>query len=169
MPVLRLNLPQAESAIQSASPGVRITPTYGGNLGVSYWNVATPVHLVGSAGVCGFDLSLPGVPQGAAVLTGAGVGVADTLQVDSFGPMTEARAFAAVNRIAAGLQLHGWTASPRVVQQTEAQTHALLRGGSGVSVRDLRCGSAHLNLSLIQSASRPVSVTYRLVYDQGTK
>lgn len=169
VPVLRLNLPQPETAIQSASAGVRITPTYGASLGIFYWDIATPAHLSASTGACTFDLPLTSVPHGAATLTGKREGVVDTFQVDSFRPLSESRAFGTLSRIAGELQMQGWTPSPNVVQHTQAETHVLLRGGTGVSVRDLRCGPAHLSFFLIRKAGSPVSVSYGLLYDGQTR
>ena len=161
----RLELPETVAAVQAGSPGVRITHTFGGNVGVSYWSVATPVHLIGGTGTCTFDLFLPKLPTGAAVLTGTHKELMNSFQVDSFGPMSEARAFAAISRVGMGLQSHGWVPTENVVQPTQAQVHALLRGGSGVSVRELRCGSAQLSFAMIQNGGHSASVTYQLLYD----
>ena len=165
-PDLRVSLPQTVAAIQAASPGVRITPTYGGDTDVSYWKVSTPVRLVGGTGACAFEVKLTNVPHGAATLIGTPDGMIRSLQVDSFGAMPETAALAAAQKLSTNLETHGWVRTANEKQHTSGELHTLLKSGPAVSLQNLSCGAAHIHISAQQTTDRQHRVTYSLLYEQ---
>ena len=163
-PVLHVDVPQEISTIQTASPGVHIAPGYGGNVGVSYWQVDTPVHLRGGSGTCAFDLDLSVVPKGAATLSGTHGTIVDDLQIDSFGVMTAASAAVSAGRLQHSLVSRGWTPVAGSPQLTASQIERQLRENDSVLFTRLQCGKSAASISLRRDPRHPKAVTYDFSY-----
>ncbi len=163
-PVLSIALPDDIATIQAKSPDTRIVQTYGGNVGVTFWEVTTPTFLKGGDQGCAFDLDLSKVPKHAAVLTGTQGTTADEFQVDSFGNMAAASALGAAFQLRSRLQRSGWKLKSDVIQPSYAEASRALRTDTGGLVAELECLKSVIMIATHRDPRYPKLITYKFVY-----
>ncbi len=166
-PVLHLDLPEALTTLRGASPAVRLTEMYSGNSDAVFWEIGTPVVLIGSAGTCSFSIPVPKLSPGAAVLSGRGKdGIVTTVSIGSFGDMPERSAFDAIERLADKLASSGWQREPNAISPSAASVHRmLLHATDSLVVRSLVCAKTRIVLSLARDPRHPVMSHYELQQD----
>ncbi len=167
-PILTVTLPEDIAAIQARSPGTRIVQTFGGNVGVTFWEVTTPAFLKGGDQACAFDLDLSKVPKHAAFLTGTQGTIADEFQVDTFGNMARASALDAAFELRRRLQRSGWKFTD-MIQPSYAEASRALRTDTGGLVAELQCLQSVIMIATDRDPRNPRLITYKFVYSTAAR